>query len=77
MPTTKVSAATCRPVRRILRMPRVVGRLGPTGLAYSAWKLWRRLPPKQRKRVLKQVRRHGPKLAAKAVKYAAKRRVRR
>jgi hypothetical protein len=44
------------------------------GLAVSAWKLWRRLPPKQRKRVLKQVRKHGPKLAAKAVKYAAKRR---
>jgi hypothetical protein len=44
------------------------------GLAISAWKLWRRLPPKQRKRVMKQVRRHGPKLAAKAVKYAAARR---
>jgi hypothetical protein len=44
------------------------------GLAVSAWRLWRRLPPKQRKRVMKQVRRHGPKLAAKAVKYAASRR---
>jgi hypothetical protein len=48
--------------------------LGPAGLAVSAWRLWRRLPPKQRKRVLKQVRKHGPKLAARAVKYAAKRR---
>ena len=55
-------------------VPGVVRRLGPMGFAVSAWKLWRRLPPKQRKRVMKQVRRHGPKLAAKAVKYAAKRR---
>jgi hypothetical protein len=55
-------------------MPRPVRSLGPLGIAVSAWKLWRRLPPKQRKRVMKQVRRHGPKLAAKAVKYAAKRR---
>ena len=56
------------------RVPRVATRLGPAGLAYSAWQLWRRLPPKQRKRVLKQVRKHGPKVAAKAIKYAAKRR---
>jgi hypothetical protein len=58
-------------------MPRIVRRLGPAGLAVSAWKLWRRLPPKQRKRLLKQMRKHGPKVAAKAVKYAAKRRAKR
>jgi hypothetical protein len=58
-------------------MPRLVRGLGPAGFAVSAWKLWRRLPPKQRKRILKQVRRHGPKVAAKAVKYAAKRRTKR
>jgi hypothetical protein len=56
-------------------MPRVVRRLGPIGLAISTWKLWRRLPPRQRKRIMKQVRRHGPKIAAKGIKYAAKRRV--
>jgi len=58
-------------------VPRVVPRLGPAGVAISAWKLWRRLPPKQRKRILRQVRKHGPKVAAKAVRYAAKRRKRR
>ena len=58
-------------------MPRVVPRLGTAGLAVSAWRLWRRLPPKQRKRILRQVRKHGPKVAAKAVKYAAKRRAKR
>jgi hypothetical protein len=51
--------------------------IGPAGLAVSAWRLWRRLPPKQRRRVLRQVRKHGPKMAARAVKYAAKRRTRR
>ena len=30
----------------------------------TAFELWRRLPPKQRKRVLEATRTHGPKLAA-------------
>ena len=55
-------------------MPRVTRTLGPMGIAVSAWKLWRRLPSSQRKRVMKQVRKHGPKLAARAVKFAASRR---
>jgi hypothetical protein len=58
------------------RMPRMVG-LGPAGLALSAWRLWRRLPPKQRRRLMKQMRKHGPKVAAKTIKYAAKRRAKR
>lgn len=36
----------------------------PLGLAFSAFHLWRRLPPAQRKRVLKVARTHGPKVAA-------------
>lgn len=36
----------------------------PLGLAFGAFHLWRRLPPAQRKRVLKVARTHGPKVAA-------------
>lgn len=35
-------------------------RAGPLGLALTAWDIWRRLPPKQRQMVLKQMRKHGP-----------------
>ena len=36
----------------------------PIGVALTAFELWRRLPPKQRKRVLEATRTHGPKIAA-------------
>jgi hypothetical protein len=49
-------------------------RLGPIGLALTAYDVWRRLPPKQRKQVARLARKHGPRLAANAVK--AGRRVR-
>lgn len=60
--------------RKIDEMPRLLRRMGPLGLALTAYDLWRRLPRKQRKRLLKQARKHGPRLAAKAVKYQARRR---
>jgi hypothetical protein len=44
-----------------------VPRLRPTspiGLALTAYEIWRRLPPRQRRRVLKATRRHGPRIAA-------------
>jgi hypothetical protein len=43
-------------------------RAGPVGAALTLWDLWRRIPPKQRKRILQQARKHGPKLAKQAVK---------
>ena len=46
----------------------------PIGVALTAYQLWRRLPPKQRKRLLAATRTHGPKLAAALL---AKRRARR
>ncbi len=49
-----------RPFRRL--------RPGPWALAVAAWDVWRRLPPKQRKQLLGLARKHGPALAAKAVK---------
>ena len=36
------------------------------GLAFAAYKLWRRLPPAQRAIVFQQARKHGPKAAAAA-----------
>ena len=36
------------------------------GMALAAYRLWRRLPPAQKRAVLDQARRHGPKAAAAA-----------
>lgn len=38
-------------------------RLGPLGLALTAFDIWRRIPPKHRKRILAEARTHGPRLA--------------
>lgn len=43
-------------------------------LTVAAWRIYRRLPAKQRKQVLDAARKHGPKLAAKAVQASRKRR---
>jgi len=43
-------------------------RAGPLGIALTAWDLWRRLPPKQRKQVLALARKHGPKVAARVLR---------
>jgi hypothetical protein len=45
------------------RMPRLRP-TSPIGIALTAYELWRRLPPSQRKRVLRVARTHGPKVAA-------------
>ena len=42
-------------------------RLGPLGLALTAWDLWRRLPPKQRRQLINVARKHGPKVAARVM----------
>ena len=42
-------------------------RTGTIGLALTAWDLWRRIPPRHRKVILKQARKHGPKVAARIV----------
>ena len=56
--------------------PRLSRRLGPVGIALTAWDLWRRLPPKQRKQVLNVARKHGPRVASKVLKARASRRAR-
>jgi hypothetical protein len=40
----------------------------------AVWDIWRRLPPAQRKQLLKMARKHGPTLAARAAKAAGNRR---
>ena len=42
----------------------------PWALTIAAWDVWLRLPPQQRRQVMKLARKHGPKLAARAVKAA-------
>jgi hypothetical protein len=39
-------------------------RPGAIGFALTAWDLWRRIPPRHRKTILKQARKHGPRVAA-------------
>jgi hypothetical protein len=57
--------------------PRVTRRLGPIGIALTAWDIWRRLPPRQRKQVLNIARKHGPKVAAKVMQARARAKARR
>jgi hypothetical protein len=42
-------------------------RAGAFGLALTAWDLWRRLPPRQRKQIINIARKHGPKVAARVM----------
>lgn len=43
-------------------------RVGPIGLALTAFDIWRRLPAAQRRQILAATRKHGPRIAAGAVK---------
>lgn len=53
-------------------LPRLLTRrAGPIGLALTAWDLWRRLPPRQRKQLVNLARKHGPKVAARVLKTRA------
>jgi hypothetical protein len=51
--------------------PRLTRRLGPVGIALTAWDIWRRLPPRQRKQILNVARTHGPKVASSVLKATA------
>jgi hypothetical protein len=54
--------------------PKLSRRTGTVGVALTLWDLWRRLPPRQRRWVFKQARKHGPRVA-KQVYSARKKRV--
>jgi hypothetical protein len=47
-------------------VPRLPRRAGALGLALSAYDLWKKLPPKQRRAFLEQMRKHGPTVAKQA-----------
>jgi hypothetical protein len=40
---------------------------GPISLALTAWDIWRRIPPRHRKMIVKQARKHGPQIAARVI----------
>ncbi|MEK6274980.1 MAG: hypothetical protein AABM30_06520 [Actinomycetota bacterium] len=44
-------------------------RLGPVGVVLTAIDVWRRIPPKHRRRIVSEARKHGPRV----IKAAAKR----
>ncbi|HEX7255532.1 MAG TPA: hypothetical protein VF236_06350 [Gaiellaceae bacterium] len=48
-------------------MPRVryltTRRLGPIGIALTAWDIWRRIPKQHRRRITREARRHAPTVA--------------
>jgi hypothetical protein len=46
-------------------------RAGPIGIALTAWDVWRRIPPRQRKQILNLARKHGPRVAARAMQARA------
>lgn len=59
------------------KLPKAIRhRAGPLGTILLMWDVWRRIPPKQRKKLRAQARKHGPRLAKQALKArrAAKRR---
>jgi hypothetical protein len=53
-------------------MPRLklIKATGPITVALTMFDLWQRLPPKQRRLIAQQVRRHGPRLAKQAATHA-------
>jgi hypothetical protein len=51
----------------------VVPALNPLSLGFATYRIWRRLPPAQRRLVLELARKHGPKVAAAAVAAASTR----
>jgi hypothetical protein len=53
-------------------VPKVTRKIGPVGVALTAWDIWRRLPPRQRKQLIGIARRHGPRVAARVLRAGAR-----
>jgi hypothetical protein len=51
--------------------------MGPVGVALTAFDIWRRIPKKQRRQIIAQARKHGPRLARAALERDRQRRNRR
>jgi hypothetical protein len=65
-PPSARRSAKGRQNARVARV-RLSRRLGPIGAVLTLWDIGRRLPPRQRRWVAKQARKHGPRLAKQAV----------
>jgi hypothetical protein len=51
-------------------VPRIVTRrLGPIGIALTAYDVWRRIPKRYRRQILSEVAKQGPRLAKEASRY--------
>ena len=55
------------------RSPGPLRRVPPLWLEIVAWRMWKRLPPPVRRRIINEARRQGPR-AARAAQRAVKRR---
>ncbi len=59
-------------------MPRLrrlfMRRMGPVGIVLTAIDVWRRIPPKHRRRIVAEARKHGPRIAKAAAKRQRRRR---
>ena len=64
-----------RPVPSVLRL--FTRKMGPVGVALTAFDIWRRIPKKQRRQIIAQARKHGPRLARAALERDRQRRNRR
>jgi hypothetical protein len=53
---------------------RILRRAGPIGVALTAWDIWRRIPKKHRRTIVRQARKHGPRVGAKLIKQSRRRR---
>ena len=53
---------------------RVFRRVGPIGVVLTAWDIWRRIPPRHRKTIVKHARKHGPRITARVLKAQQQRR---
>jgi hypothetical protein len=49
-------------------------RAGPIGMALMLWDVWRRVPPRQRRWLFKQARKHGPRVAKQVIAARSKKR---
>jgi len=45
----------------------------PWALTIAAWDIWRRLPPEQRRELVRLAKKHGPRLAGRAAKVTRRR----
>jgi hypothetical protein len=58
---------------RSVKGPLFIRRMGPVGLFLTAYDVWRRIPPRHRRLILAETRKHAPTVA-RAVRDRARRR---